>query len=260
MKRIAAAALALLAACASPGETRSLGECAVEYSPQTLSGIGLVVGLPGTGDGAECGITWRRAAAVQPPDVAAILLANRSIALVLVTVRWGDPVARVSALGDAVSIEGGTLLPCRVVEYGYTATAEGQVKVSTVPVSEYRQPKGVILLVMKDHTFEIADVLEGSRVLEPGCIEVPNSGGVLDRRIPWPKCGTRTVHFGPPGVCWSDDVVALPGTVEVPGGAFRIERPRLLSELVRNLDPRARVDLVRTLARRGMLDAVVMSR
>jgi flagellar P-ring protein precursor FlgI len=139
--------VALLALCllALPAGAARIKDIATLRSPRDsqLVGYGLVVGLSGTGD------TFRNAPFTQQSvqgtlqhlgmDMHGLTLANRNVAAVIVTadlvagVETGSRLdVTVSALGDAPSLMGGTLLLTQLLgsDGALYATAQGAVSVS----------------------------------------------------------------------------------------------------------------------------------
>jgi len=113
-------------------------------SEQQLAGYGLVVGLAGTGDGARTQFTVQSVAnmlqkmgiVVNPAD-----LRLRNVAAVMVTaslpafVKPGKKIdVSISSLGDARSLEGGTLLmtPLQGSDGEYYAQAQGAVSLGSI--------------------------------------------------------------------------------------------------------------------------------
>lgn len=115
----------------------------VGVQTNALVGYGLVVGLSGTGDSASS-ITTNKSTAtlltrlgsvVSPKDVT-----TKNIAAVLVTAdmkpfaRIGDKIhVRISSVGDAKSLQGGTLIltPLKAADGNVYATAQGHISLGT---------------------------------------------------------------------------------------------------------------------------------
>jgi flagellar P-ring protein precursor FlgI len=119
-------------------------------SEQQLVGYGLVVGLAGTGDGSRTQFTVQSVAnmlqkmgiVVSPSD-----LRLRNVAAVMVTanlpafVKPGKKIdVNISSLGDARSLEGGTLLmtPLQGSDGEYYAQAQGSISVGGISASRGR--------------------------------------------------------------------------------------------------------------------------
>jgi flagellar P-ring protein precursor FlgI len=134
------ALLLLLPAIAGATRVKELADVA-GFRPNQLVGMGLVVGLAGTGDDASSVITRRELAmmtrrlglAIDPSEIKA-----KNIAAVSITAEL-PPFARpgmaidvtVSSMGSAKSLAGGTLLltPLKGVDLGTYALAQGQLTV-----------------------------------------------------------------------------------------------------------------------------------
>ncbi|MBI2901076.1 MAG: flagellar basal body P-ring protein FlgI [Planctomycetes bacterium] len=144
IRRSIALAAALLAACrAAPspaGETRKIGDFAwVEGTePVCLTGVGIVVGLDGTGDSVGGPLLPRLFRLLPMPEIFVPTIAGRRAALVWVVaeVPPGDGsgvTAKVLAFGDADSLRGGRLLGTEMKELptcpAIRAHAEGPVEV-----------------------------------------------------------------------------------------------------------------------------------
>lgn len=109
-------------------------------TPVTLTGYGLIVGLAGTGDGSKSTFTPQSFAAMLKGfgiDVDAATLKLKNVAAVMVTceVKPGSRMgtrqdALISSLGDATSLQGGTLLRSVLLDPYGRAVAEAQGPVS----------------------------------------------------------------------------------------------------------------------------------
>jgi flagellar P-ring protein precursor FlgI len=146
MRRTIAAALALLALTTAAAGERIKDICGLQgVRGNPLWGYGLVVGLSGTGDDAAASrralanMLRRSGLVLDPKDVS-----SKNIASVLVTAELG-PFSRrgaaidvtVSAIGDASSLQGGTLLmtPLMGADKQVYAVAQGAVSVGGVAAS-----------------------------------------------------------------------------------------------------------------------------
>jgi len=126
---------------------------------QQLVGYGLVVGLAGTGDGARTAFTVQSVANMLKKlgiEVPSDKMRLRNVAAVMVTaelpafVKPGRKIdVTISSLGDARSLEGGTLLmtPLQGTDGEYYSTAQGSVSVGG---SSAGDPKGSH--TQKNHT------------------------------------------------------------------------------------------------------------
>jgi len=149
---IAAIVCALLVILASKASAARVKDMATlnGVSEQQLVGYGLVVGLAGTGDGARTQFTVQSVAnmlqkmgiVVNPND-----LRLRNVAAVMVTanlpafVKPGKKIdVSISSLGDARSLEGGTLLmtPLQGSDGEYYAQAQGAISVGGVSAKSGR--------------------------------------------------------------------------------------------------------------------------
>jgi flagellar P-ring protein precursor FlgI len=141
--------LAVLAAKASAARVKDVATLD-GVSEQQLVGYGLVVGLAGTGDGARTQFTVQSVAnmlqkmgiVVNPAD-----LRLRNVAAVMVTanlpafIKSGKKIdVNISSLGDARSLEGGTLLmtPLQGSDGEYYAQAQGTISVGGVSANVRR--------------------------------------------------------------------------------------------------------------------------
>jgi flagellar P-ring protein FlgI len=109
-------------------------------TPSTLTGYGLVVGLAGTGDGSKSSFTPQAFAAMLKNfgiqvDPATLKLKNVAAVMVTCAMRPGSRMgarvdALVSSLGDATSLQGGTLLRTVLLDPWGKSVAEAQGPVS----------------------------------------------------------------------------------------------------------------------------------
>jgi len=171
MRKIVIATLLLLAAARAAYGTRlkDLVEIA-GVRPNHLVGMGLVVGLQGTGDDASSVMT-RREMAVMAKRLGMVIDANdikaKNVAAVMVTAelspfaRTGTPMdVTVSSMGSAKSLVGGTLLltPLKGPDLGVYALAQG-----ALAVGGFAADGGSGSSAKKNHT-TVARIPGGARV------------------------------------------------------------------------------------------------
>ena len=201
-----------------------------------LWGYGLVIGLNGTGDNSE---TSRRALAnllrrsglvLNPAEVA-----SKNIASVLVTAELG-PFARhgstidvmVSAIGDAGSLAGGTLLmtPLTAADGAVYSVAQGQVTIGgfsaageSASVSKNHTTVGRIANGATVEREEIATFIECGQLV----LQLKNADFTTADRI------ARTINGSYAGAAVADDA----GTVRVtiPGNITRADVPQFISAM-----------------------------
>jgi flagellar P-ring protein precursor FlgI len=140
---VASIALAVLAAKANAARVKDMATLD-GVSEQQLVGYGLVVGLAGTGDGTRTQLTNQSASNMLQKMgivVSADDLRLRNVAAVMVTaslpafVKPGKKIdVNISSLGDARSLEGGTLLmtPLQGSDGEYYAQAQGAISVGGI--------------------------------------------------------------------------------------------------------------------------------
>jgi flagellar P-ring protein precursor FlgI len=155
-------------------------------SNQQLVGYGLVVGLAGTGDGSNTAFTVQSVVNMLKKlgiEVPADKMRLRNVAAVMVTaelapfVKPGRKVdVTISSLGDARSLEGGTLLmtPMQAADGEYYVMAQGAVSVGGSFVADSKQRARV----QKNHTLA-GNIPEGGIVKREVDQAALSNGGAL---------------------------------------------------------------------------------